>query len=208
MTDTILSQEMQQGRVYPTYDVMISRLFKTMGGFHDHMHAAIGMAGEAAELLNANGRKNILEECSDIEFYIEAMKQRIPNVLSAVTELLQDPNGMRPDNAALLMAPTLHNVATNIVTVTGEILDITKKSWVYNKDFDTKKVVLYLMILENQLDFLYGCIGTTRADVQHANQVKLIGPGGRFESGFYSDDAAIARADKVGEGRSFIGQPG
>lgn len=197
-----------QARIYPTYDVMIARLFKTTGGFNDHMHAAIGMAGEAAELLVAHDKKNIIEECADIEFYIEAMKQRIPNVLEVVTALLEDPSGMRPDYAPLLMRPTIHNVVTNIVIVSGEILDITKKSWVYNKEFDAKKVVLYLLILETQLDFMYACIGTTRADVQHANQVKLIGPGGRFESGFYSDSAAIARADKVAETRSFIGQFG
>lgn len=203
-----MAQSESQPRTYPTYDVMISRLFKTVGGINDNMHAAIGMSGEATELLSATSRKNIIEECGDFEFYIEAMKQRIPNVLEIVNSIISDPKVAQPDNVQQLVNPLLSTVVNNIVTLSGEILDITKKSWVYGKEFDGKRVVVHLMMLEDQLEFLYRCIGTSRGEVQHANQVKLIGPGGRFESGFYSDADAIARADKVGEGRSFIGLAG
>jgi hypothetical protein len=44
--------------------------------------------------------------------------------------------------------------------------------------------------------------------VQYTNMVKLIGPGGRFESGFYSDQAALDRNDKKPETqRKFMGKP-
>ena len=68
---------------YPTF---VSRLIKDLGSHRDNlMHGAIGISGEAGELLDAVKKnwaygkpldfENILEELGDIEFYLEAFRQ-------------------------------------------------------------------------------------------------------------------------------------
>lgn len=186
-------------RVYPTYSEMIKNLFKPMATVNDQiMHAAIGLAGEiSGELFTVDSKKNLIEEGGDIEFYLEALKQQF-----------------EPDFVAALAKPfaynrdmiTLGNVVQNLAIVSGDILDIAKKSWVYNKPLDRAGLTYDIVLVEMNLDRLFSFFDVTREEVRHANQVKLIGPGGRFESGFYSDGAAIARADKNPGQRNFIGQ--
>lgn len=193
-------------REYPSYSLMISRLFKQMPEvpFASAMHAAIGLSGEAAEWLAANNRKNVFEEGGDMEFYIEALKQHVAaDIEGAVALQVQD---LRAVNC------TIGSVFTNVVTITGDILDVVKKSWVYSssdkpKPLNHAEITRLVMVLELNLELIYEMFGTDRKEIQHLNQVKLIGPGGRFESGFYSDSAAIARKDKQpGEDRSFFGK--
>ena len=68
---------------YPTF---VSRLIKDLGSHRDNlMHGAIGISGEAGELLDAVKKnwaygkpldfENIMEELGDIEFYMEAFRQ-------------------------------------------------------------------------------------------------------------------------------------
>lgn len=70
------------------YPVFVSRLIKDMGTEKDNlMHPAIGIAGEAGELLDAIKKhwaynkpldiENVIEELGDLEFYIEALRQEI-----------------------------------------------------------------------------------------------------------------------------------
>lgn len=186
-------------RIYPAYDVMVARLFKQVQGpYSSLMHAAIGIAGEAAEMLHIDNYKNLMEESGDMEFYVEAIKQHfIPNF----SKLSSD---QRQQNI------TVSNVFINITSLGGDILDIVKKSWVYGKELDSALLTTLVLTLECNLVALYQIFGTDKTRVQHHNQIKLVGPGGRYESGFYTDEAAIARADKIDStgGRKFIGQPG
>ena len=70
----------QAKTLFPPYSQMVMNLFKPMDGVGSKMmHAAIGMAGESAELRTATGRKNLLEECGDIEFYMEAAWLQLPS---------------------------------------------------------------------------------------------------------------------------------
>ena len=179
-------------REYPSFSTMIRQLFKLMGSTALSMHhAATGIAGECSELAGANSRKNIIEESSDLEFYIEALKQQFEFDLAGAFIGAQIITDSRANNIHL------GNVFSNIQSLGGDILDQSKKVWVYSKPLDAATMARMLLILEKNLEFVYELIGTDRASVIHFNQIKLIGPGGRFESGFYSDSAAIARADKV-----------
>jgi hypothetical protein len=184
---------------FPTYPEMIKRLFKLMpeGQYSSLMHAAVGMSGEAGELLCVNNRKNILEECGDLEFYMEAADQQMEN--HTQHEVIFD---HRASNLQL------GNVLQNIVTLTSDFLDGVKKAWVYGKSPDFDKLHSVMAMLRMNLDFLYSVIGTDFPEVLELNQIKLIGPEGRFRSGFYSDSEAVERNDKVGKpsNRSFIGQ--
>lgn len=192
---------------FPDYTIMIQRLFKRMedtnNPHHDLMHAAIGLAGEAVELNNVVDHKNFIEEAGDLEFYIEAAVQQLPEGCRVAVDLSAE-----QETAAPL---ALQHCLQNVVNQTGDFLDLAKKSWVYRKDMDYDKAVRMLCTLTDLLSRLYRIFGTTRAEVKYCNQYKLIGPGGRFRSGFYSDSDAQARADKAGEDvpntaqRSFIG---
>jgi hypothetical protein len=195
-----LHQPTEHERVYPSYSGMIKNLFKQMPDvpYATLLHAAVGIAGESAEWLAADKRKNILEEGGDMEFYVEALKQHFDWNMAGALSL-----GIVDIRAANL---TIGTVFINVVTLAGDILDIVKKSWVYTKPLNTSELTRLVMILEMNLEVISELFDTSRPKIQKMNQVKLIGPGGRFESGFYSDGAAIARADKVpGEDRSFFG---
>lgn len=194
-------------RIYPAYGDMVRQLFKLMP---EHpraslLHAVVGISGEAAEFANATSFKNILEEGGDMEFYVEAAKQHFTPDYSEVAFIVDlDPRAR---------AIPIGNVFDNMVSLAGDILDLVKKTWVYNKDPAdvAAKLTAFFVLLEMNLAALYEMFGLDKLVVQHANQVKLIGPGGRFESGFYSDAQANARADKAadkpaGSDRKFFGQ--
>lgn len=78
------------------YDQMVLQLFKAEGAAAMLNHAAMGVAGEAGELIDAIkkhtvygkplDRENIIEELGDLRFYIQAMQ----NVLGITeSEVLQ-----------------------------------------------------------------------------------------------------------------------
>lgn len=188
-------------REYPPYPVMIDRLFKQMPDvpFATLLHAAVGIVGEAAEWLASDSFKNIKEEAGDMEFYVCALK----------SHFIMDPDGAAKLNIADMRAvnPTVGMVFHNVVTLGGDIIDVVKKSWVYNKPLNTAELTRLVILLDINLDAIYRIFALDKSLIQRENQVKLIGPGGRFESGFYSDSAAIARKDKQpGEDRSFFGK--
>ena len=101
------------------YGEMVTSLFKTDGlnnAADGMMHAAIGVAGEAGELLDAVkkvwaygkplDRANAVEELGDLEFYMEALRQQIgvsrEEVLQANQEKLAKryPGGVYSDQHA------------------------------------------------------------------------------------------------------------
>jgi len=74
----------------PNYKQMVTNLFSTSGMHNEHddvMHAAIGISGEAGEILDAIKKAwaygkpinmdNVVEELGDLEFYMEALRQRL-----------------------------------------------------------------------------------------------------------------------------------
>ena len=193
-----VAQDNQQSaeRVYPAYPVMIKNLFKRFGSTtEDVLHASIGIMGEAVEWRNAGSRKHFIEEGGDFEFYLEALKQSFA---------AKPPAKYRLEPHPLAVDITIGNVQDRLNLLSGDLLDLAKKSWVYGKPYDTEKATVLVLLIEINLAAMYGFFGVSRHEVLHANMVKLIGPGGRFESGFYSDSAAIARADKIGETRNFM----
>lgn len=183
---------MDQSITKPTYEQMVKALFKRMPGHGAAMlHAAVGIAGESGELRCAVDRENILEECGDIEFYIEAAWQQITTVQR--TEPF--------DVVGLAYAEIVDWIHIDAC----ELLDHAKKVWVYEDGNRDEVISHFLRKLEADLTFLYHFLGTTREAVQGLNQAKLMV---RYSSGTYSNAQALARADKAEEasGRNFIGK--
>lgn len=77
--------ERQADGSYINYPTFVGTLAKDMGGHYaDLMHMAVGVAGEAGELLDAlkkcwvygkeMDRDNVIEELGDLEFYMQGLR--------------------------------------------------------------------------------------------------------------------------------------
>lgn len=100
-------------------------------------------------------------------------------------------------------ADALHHAGTGISTEAGEILDITKKVWVYNKDLDAKHMIEELSDLRFYYEAMLILLGISDLHVQAYNMDKLVlGENARFKTWAYSDADANARRDKVATGET------
>lgn len=146
------------------------------------IHAAMGVAGEIGEIMDATDDENFLEEAGDLLFFIRELREQ--GELGELTEV-----------------PTHVNV--NPAYLSGEIVDVVKRVAVYNKPFDTQ-MRLRLSDAVNALElWLVRKLewrGQSRTQALEHNLNKLLtGPNARYASGAYSDAQAHARADKSSE---------
>lgn len=170
------------------YYQMVRNLFKPMDTqAATVLHAAVGIAGEVAELLVANSIENLVEEMGDIEFYIEAAFQATGG--RNFPELIVEGHDMSHHQV-------FGTVGTAMSVTAGRLLDVVKKAWVYNQDLNLDAVRYELLRLELMLGCLRELLSVRRPDVQGANQTKL---GKRYPDGVYTDRDARQRADKQGE---------
>jgi NTP pyrophosphatase (non-canonical NTP hydrolase) len=104
-------------------------------------------------------------------------------------------------------AEELHHAATGISGEAGEILDVSKKVWVYNKPLDVAHMVEELGDLRFYYQSMLALFGLTDEQIVASNMVKLRK---RYADGKYSDAQANARADKnpAAEGLSAGGTTG
>ena len=153
------------------------------------MHAAIGISGEVAELIMAdynNDEKNYREEMGDARFYMEALFQAYGWTYA---ELLAEDG--RPEFTMTALSHAL--------IAAGDILDLAKKSWVYGKEMDVVKLRSHCVALVASYHLMLDTWSLIDNDITSGNMYKLtLAPNARYKLG-YSDQAAIARADKVGE---------
>lgn len=84
------------------------------------------------------------------------------------------------------------HAATGVATEAGELLDVIKKTAIYNKPIDVGHVIEELGDLEFYMEQLRQNLNITREEVLMHNMNKL---GIRYAAG-YSDQAAQQRADK------------
>lgn len=161
------------------------------------LHMAVGISGEAAELLAAFetpaetgapiDMENVLEELGDLEFYIEGLRQGLgvtrKTIRDTFPSVMLTPNGDYDSGW----------FAVKISIRSGEILDLIKKVVVYQKDVELDKIVKELSSLETVLDALRDSCDITYEECLEANIAKL---GKRYEGFKYSDSAAQTRADK------------
>lgn len=185
---------------FPHYSEMVSNLFKIdiPGNRADLMHAAIGIAGECGEVLEAKDRINLFEEFGDIEFYVEALKQRLARYGYAIDF---DANGTPYRQSPPDFLVTDYRIS--MVIAGCSILDAVKKCWIYNdREPKMEMIAPHIHCLEDCLQFAYDSNGVLQEEIRFGNQVKLIGKDGRYKTGKYSDEQALARADKVSEGET------
>ena len=167
-----------------TYVQMVNVLFKPDTEINMLLHAAIGLVGETGELRAARSHEHALEECGDLLFYAEALRQRLP--------LVPEFYGFTKD----AMRPVGHATAMdNMHIYACEILSVVKKHWVYNRQLDIPQLSMWLETFEISLHYyIEEMCGMSVESVQEANKNKLLGK--RYSTGSYSDEQANARADK------------
>lgn len=184
------------------YAGMVRGLFtKELGGIDgQRMHATIGIAGECAELIPAdllNDEINYIEESGDAFFYFQALLNMTGHTLDELRAMGRTVDGELVDYE-------LHC----LVYTAGDLLDLSKKSWVYGKPLDDARfkqaMANWFISFEENLKWNSPTSATgeplTLDDCMAHNQFKLVtGPEARYKGGNYTDAAAIARADKPEE---------
>lgn len=173
---------------------MVENLFKALGTDEATlMHATVGMSGEAAELLaglrehyrnpaNNETLDNLVEELGDWRFYA----QKVWTIY-----------GWEWDSFALPPVNDTDDVQELSITFTigsGDVLDISKKSWVYAKELDALKLYDAMVVAVAAYRDMLVRFGWTDEFICDVNQTKLAK---RYPNGVYSNADAIARADKI-----------
>lgn len=109
------------------------------------------------------------------------------------------------------VAQEMHHSTTGMSGEAGELLDITKKLWIYEKPVTVEvleHVIEELGDVRWYYQLMLNTLGITDEDVQAFNKAKLLK---RYPGGVYSNEAALARADKQvlsqGTERKFFGMP-
>lgn len=184
-------------RALVAYAIMVTNLFKIMPTEAQTLHhATTGVMGEVVELFNAalaENTHNEKEELADAWFYFTKLKNIFGwsnDDLMVYADLPEMENG-EPKVTAL----------GRMILWGGEMLDLTKKSWVYEKPLDP---VIFKQAAANFYEAFYAYLELRDwelEDVERANQEKLAV---RYPDGCYSNEAAIARADKAAEGETKV----
>lgn len=159
----------------------------------DLVHMGGCLMGEAVELYEASDDDNHLEELGDCEYYLV----KCLDLFGLTYDCLKFPE-----------APylTIAHHRERLLIAGGQFWDVVKRVTVYRKGlFEPEKSyggatiqfrAEYLLAeFAFNLDCIYKALGLTRDQVLQANLDKL---SKRYGSGKYSNDQAVARADKEG----------
>lgn len=146
------------------------------------VHMAMGVVGEAIELLIATDLTNTLEELGDLEFYLTGFEN-----LGWVKAWKSYPHSYS------FGIVSQHQIKLNIVEDAGTILDLVKKATMYQKDIDLPAFRDAFRQIHLSMEHMYTGLNYSREEVLQRNVDKL---NKRYVGG-YSDKAAQDRADKV-----------
>jgi hypothetical protein len=167
-----------------TYESFVHSRIKWLPTLEENLHhATTGIMGEVIELEFAGNADEQFEELGDICFYIEHFQQAFKN---------------HRRYSALDGETTFYSSAEALSRLryhAGQLLDTTKKLWIYNKPVDDSVI----QTLNYNLNRIEGALHTfcefsslPLENAKIANQEKLLK---RYPQG-YSDQAAQERADK------------
>jgi hypothetical protein len=168
------------------YDQFVRWLFKPGTDQVMALHCALGLAGEVGELVEDH--KNAYEELGDIEFYLQATRNHYGVSRAAICA-----------SAFPSFSPTC-TIVERLTIACGEICDVIKREYIYGKSRDTFSLMVACARFERALNlYRESCLGLNKTSEEHrqaiiqANAEKL---SKRYVSLRYSDEQAIARADK------------
>lgn len=181
-------------------------------GGMDMLHMAVGLSGEAGELLEAYHLfdsgiitelfENVKEEMGDLEFYSAGLVMLLPERFFSGETLAVYPEwyitwGHQQNKATIAksMFELMRDSAIAIAISASRILDLVKKQVVYNKATTDAEIVSELQVLHDGLRVIRMVMGASRESILQGNMDKL---NKRYPAG-YSDKAAQERVDKLTE---------
>jgi len=160
------------------------------------LHMAVGIAGEAGELCQAIylsinfeyiDKENVIEELGDLEFYIEGLRQGLQLARNQTVDL--EPTSM----AYMSIFDRVKDQSIQLNIECSILLDFVKKSAFYVKPIKLNSVIDSLVKINNHMRELRLSFGIHHIDTIEHNIAKL---GERYKGHSYSNEQAIARADK------------
>lgn len=163
------------------YDQFVRWLFKGDTKPMMALHAALGVCGEVGELIEADSSglmKDVIEECGDLEFYLQAVRNHYEISYLQLTDFS-------------ISRFTDVRAAIHLVVAAGELADCVKREYIYGKPRELEKILAALDKLDNALRVFRP---QPRIHILQANANKL---SKRYSSLRYSDADAIKRADKA-----------
>jgi NTP pyrophosphatase (non-canonical NTP hydrolase) len=163
----------------------------------------------------ANYRMNVLANfsCHKIAGVLDITSRRLErNELPPYPRFVDNLMSPKPTEADELL-----HACVGLSGEAGEVLDIAKKVWAYNKPLDIAKIMEELGDVRFYYQATLNFLGVSDEDVKLYNMDKL---SKRFPGGTFNAQQAIAQADKSGSNgsfapsgkpvepvRKFIGQP-
>lgn len=185
---TVTRQKLVATLAKPGADILV-----TLTPARTHLiHMLIGIVGEVAEFMTVQSRKDALEELGDLKFYVEGFKQGLAELgysLKDLTDVGYDLTIIKP----------YYGIEQALTIAMGELVDQTKKLVIYDKPETPdwiNKLFVAVYTFEILLDNISDRYGFTDAEIHEDNFTKL---SKRYEGIVYSNEAAIARADKQPE---------
>jgi hypothetical protein len=173
---------------------MVNRLAKpgtvilsTLNPFDcDFIHMGGCLMGESSELYEALRLvADPLEELGDFQFY-----------WAKVADIL----GIEREEKAASPSNDPMDVATRLMVLGGDFWDVVKRAVIYRKPLERDRAILIMREIEQHLLWMGDEFSYSLDEVLEANYKKLADKDtGRYASGNYSDEQAIARKDKAGQ---------
>jgi NTP pyrophosphatase (non-canonical NTP hydrolase) len=189
-----------------TFEQMVQNLFKRPSGSWDAnvnagpMHAAIGLMGEASELMRGvadDNLANIIEELGDIRFYLQALLVDFGAVYESQVMCSAETDITGTVYVNPVSGSCAINFSVNLTYACGEVLDRIKKMWAYGRLDGFTEIRIALRDVMFWYQDVLNYYRLTDQQIKEGNVFKLVtGPKARYPNGF-SNEAAIARADKA-----------
>lgn len=130
-------------------------------GFHgvseDLVHAVLGIADEAGELLAAKTPKNMIEECGDLLWFCALLDATLD------TDIFQRHADAPAEGA------TPYDIATGALSLSGLI----KKPYAYGKALPEPAIVRHMLSIINAVESIAERLNITLAEVMELNLLKL-----------------------------------
>lgn len=176
----------------------VDRLFVKPGDLPGRvMHACVGIAGEAAEVLDnlkktwiycrGFDRSNLVEECGDIMFYAEALGLQVRHACAFDSVIVPSCSDRSIEKMVSL--------CSDLVKHSGELLGRADMFWIGNDGIGFPHLLFCLDRVVKSLVAFMQVAGVSLDECREHNIAKL---SVRYPNG-YTDAAAVARADKAGE---------
>jgi hypothetical protein len=154
------------------------------------LHMAVGVMGEVCELIDHKTEENFLEECGDIEFFLQGMTTGNNNIgwheyyRGVLIHSLFEPS------------MPLSDVCGEMLLAAGRMLDLVKKFTIYDKPPAYADITQEWNNIHNCLDWIYILKDTTREKILAANVDKL---NKRYVKGFSNEEAQQRNDKPVGD---------